>query len=267
MSRYAVVLPDGNARPLIGQVYSDRGALNGSHERGTLSVSKVKNSRAVPNRNNQKVGQASLLTCDEYRDDVVSLNYCVRSIASQIRAKRTGIVPRHFNCVRHKSPSAAGQIGSRQANLPATVVLDYQLSRTGPVPGSCRQSLHFHPAGRVLGSGCGPGRRRTCRTGTEAAEPRDVDCGEPGGHGLDPPPVDAHVHGGGVDPETDTLADPGSCPAELLRPDRHVPRGRHDPVDLDRIRALAKLRQGAGGPTRLLPRSSAECFFLAGLTP
>jgi hypothetical protein len=111
-------------------------------------------------------------------------------------------------------------------------------------PGGVDQPLHFHAAGRGQGTRRWPGRRRPGRTGTSVAEPREVDCGQPGRHGLDPPSADAHVHGGGVDPEGELLADPAGAQPELLRPDRHVPRDRDDPLDLDGIRPAHGIRRG-----------------------
>src|SRR5260370_967264 len=76
----------------------------------------------------------------------------------------------------------------------------------------------------AAGSGAGPARRTPWSL-----------CRLPGGHSLDPPACNAHVHGSGVDPERDLLAGPAGAEPELLRADGHVPRWRDHPVDLDRV--------------------------------
>jgi hypothetical protein len=64
-----------------------------------------------------------------------------------------------------------------------------------------------------------------------------------GRDGLDLPPGDAQVHGGGVDPEPDRL--PGSAGAQpkLLRPDGHVARRRDHAVDKARQNPRAVARR------------------------
>src|ERR1022692_558002 len=102
-------------------------------------------------------------------------------------------------------------------------------------------STRLLPAG---GPGAGPAGGGPAGRAPAFAEPREVDCGQPGWHGLDPPSADAHVHGGGVDPEADALAGPAGAQPELLRPDRHVPRGGDGPLDLDGIRPAHGIRRG-----------------------
>jgi len=77
-------------------------------------------------------------------------------------------------------------------------------------PGGIDQPLHFHADGGGQRSGRVPGRGRSCGAGALVAEPGQVNGGKPGGDGLDPPPSDAQVHGGGVDPEPDLLAGLGA---------------------------------------------------------
>jgi hypothetical protein len=92
--------------------------------------------------------------------------------------------------------------------------------------------------------GAFPGRGRSCGAGAVVAEPGQVNGGKPGGDGLDPPPSDAEVHGGGVDPEPDLLADPACAEPELLRADGHVPRRRDHPVHLDGIGPARRFSSG-----------------------
>jgi hypothetical protein len=83
MSWYSVVLPNGNAWSLVRPVDRCGGALDRSDQRSSFGVPNVKNRRAMPNWNNQEVGNASLLPRDERRDHAISLNDRVRPIATQ----------------------------------------------------------------------------------------------------------------------------------------------------------------------------------------
>lgn len=74
--------------------------------------------------------------------------------------------------------------------------------------------------------GCGPGGRRSSRAGTGLPQPGDFNRRQPRRHGLDPPPVDRQMQGGGVDPEHDLLASPPGAEPEQLRADAHVPGWR-----------------------------------------
>ena len=92
-------------------------------------------------------------------------------------------------------------------------------------PGGVDQPLHFHAAGRGQDTGRVAFRGRSCPAGTILAEPGEVNCRQPRRHGLDPPPCDAQVHGGGVDPEPHRLAGSAGAEPELLRTDVMFPDG------------------------------------------
>ena len=80
-------------------------------------------------------------------------------------------------------------------------------------------------------AGGGPARRAPfCRSRARST------AGSREGKVLIRHPGDAQMHGRSIDPEADGLACSAGAEPELLRPDRHVPRGGDDPLDLDGIR-------------------------------
>ena len=82
---------------------------------------------------------------------------------------------------------------------------------------------------RPAGSGGGPAVTRAV-----GDQPGQVGDGQVRADGLDPGAADGQVDPVAVGPEPDDLTGPGRAEPELLPAQRHVPRRRHHPVELDR---------------------------------
>ena len=116
--------------------------------------------------------------------------------------------------------------------------------------------MDFHGcAGGQLGPGGSCRRWWAGGAGAVGAQPGQVDAGQPGGQGLEVLPVEAEVHGGGVDPQGQLASGPGGTQPKLLATDAEVAAGWHDPVDFHRI----DVQRRAVRRHRLLDDRSTGC--------